>query len=87
MKVVPDWKEMNRVLRVTLVTVFITFLLGLIFLSCDEDFYLGRTKEELYKEMFEVDSLMKTIQLQLDSTSVDFKRLYINAQRINNGHD
>ena len=87
MKVVPDWKEMNRVLRVTLVAVFITFLLGLIFLSCDEDFYLGRTKEELYKEMFEVDSLMKTIQLQLDSTSVDFKRLYINAQRINNGHD
>ena len=87
MKVVPDWKEMNKVLRVTLVTVFITFLLGLIFLSCDEDFYLGRTKEELYKEMFEVDSLMKTIQLQLDSTSVDFKRLYINAQRINNGHD
>jgi len=87
MKVVPDWKEMNRVLRVTLVAVFITFLLGLVFLSCDEDFYLGRTKEELYKEMFEVDSLMKTIQLQLDSTSVDFKRLYINAQRINNGHD
>ena len=87
MKVVPDWKEMNKVLRVTLVTVFITFLSGLIFLSCDEDFYLGRTKEELYKEMFEVDSLMKTIQLQLDSTSVDFKRLYINAQRINNGHD
>ena len=87
MKVVPDWKEMNRVLRVTLVTVFITFLLGLVFLSCDEDFYLGKTKEELYKEMFEVDSLMKTIQLQLDSTSVDFKRLYINAQRINNGHD
>jgi formate-dependent nitrite reductase membrane component NrfD len=87
MKVVPDWKEMNRVLRVTLVAVFITFLLGLVFLSCDEDFYLGRTKEELYKEMFEVDSLMKTIQLQIDSTSIDFKRLYINAQRINSGHD
>ena len=78
---------MNKVLRVTLVAVFITFLLGLIFLSCDEDFYLGRTKEELYKEMFEVDSLMKTIQLQIDSTSIDFKRLYINAQRINSGHD
>ena len=78
---------MNRVLRVTLVAVFITFLLGLVFLSCDEDFYLGRTKEELYKEMFEVDSLMKTIQLQIDSTSIDFKRLYINAQRINSGHD
>jgi len=87
MKVVPDWKEMNKVLRVTISAAFITFLLGLVFLSCDEDFYLGKTKEELYKEMFEVDSLMKTIQLQLDSTSVDFKRLYINAQRINNGHE
>ena len=87
MKVVPDWKEMNKVLRVTLSAAFIVFLLGLVFLSCDEDFYLGKTKEELYKEMFEVDSLMKTIQLQLDSTSVDFKRLYINAQRINNGHE
>ena len=86
MKVVPDWKEMNRVLRVTLVAVFITFLLGLIFLSCDEDFYLGRTKEELYKEMFEVDSLMKTIQLQIDSTSMELNSFYINAQRINNGH-
>jgi formate-dependent nitrite reductase membrane component NrfD len=87
MKVVPDWKEMNRVLRVTVSAAFIAFLLGLVFLACDEDFYLGKTKEELYKEMFEVDSLMKTIQLQLDSTSVDFKRLYINAQRINNGHE
>jgi len=87
MRVVPDWKEMNKVLRVTLSAAFIVFLLGLVFLSCDEDFYLGKTKEELYKEMFEVDSLMKTIQLQLDSTSVDFKRLYINAQRINNGHE
>ena len=77
---------MNKVLRVTLVTVFITFLLGLIFLSCDEDFYLGRTKEELYKEMFEVDSLMKTIQLQIDSTSMELNSFYINAQRINNGH-
>ena len=87
MKVVPDWKEMNRVLRVTLVAVFITFLLGLVFLSCDEDFYLGRTKEELYKEMFEVDSLMKTIQLQIDSTSMELNSFYINAQRINNGHE
>ena len=87
MKVVPDWKEMNKVLRVTIAAAFITFLLGLVFLSCDEDFYLGKTKEELYKEMFEVDSLMRTIQMQIDSTSLDFEKFYINMQRINNGSD
>jgi hypothetical protein len=37
--------------------------------------------------MFEVDSLIKTIQMQLDSTSIDFEKLYIDAQRINNGHE
>ena len=35
--------------------------------------------------MFEVDSLIRRIQLQMDSVSVDFEELYINAQRINNG--
>ena len=35
--------------------------------------------------MFEIDSLIKTIQLQIDSTSIEFDEFYINAQRINNG--
>ena len=35
--------------------------------------------------MFEVDSLIKTIRLQIDSTAMDFNKLYIDAQRINNG--
>ena len=56
-------------------------------ITCADEYYIGKSKEELTKEMFEVDSLIKTIELQLDSTSVDFKRIYINAQRINNGHE
>jgi hypothetical protein len=36
--------------------------------------------------MFEVDSLIKTIHMQLDSTAIDFNKIYIDAQRINNGH-
>ena len=56
-------------------------------ITCADEYYIGKSKEELTKEMFEVDSLIKTIELQLDSTSVDFKRIYINAQRINNGDE
>ena len=59
----------------------------LVFITCADEYYLGKSKEELYKEMFEVDSLIKTIQMQLDSTSIDFEKLYIDAQRINNGHE
>tara|TARA_R100000315_G_C5205434_1_gene121338 strand:- start:583 stop:822 length:240 start_codon:yes stop_codon:yes gene_type:complete len=59
----------------------------LVSITCADEYYLGKSKEELYKEMFEVDSLIKTIQMQLDSTSIDFEKLYIDAQRINNGHE
>ena len=86
MKVVPDWKEMNSVLRVVITSVFTGFLAVLIFIACNDEYYLGKSREELYREMFEVDSLMKTIQLQIDSTSMELNSFYINAQRINNGH-
>ena len=62
-------------------TAFIIILLGAIMIFACEDVRIGKTKEELAKEMFEVDSLLKTIHLQIDSTS-----MYIKAQRINNGH-
>ena len=87
MKAVPDWKEMNKVLRVVIASAFIGFLAALIFIACNDEYYLGKTREELAKEMFEVDSLLMTVQMQLDSTSIDFKKFYIDAQRINQGHD
>jgi len=87
MRVVPNWKEINKVLRVVITSAFIGFLVALIFIACTDEYYLGKTREELTKEMFEVDSLLMTIQMQLDSTSIDFKRFYIDAQRINNGHE
>jgi len=86
-KVVPDWREMNSVLRVIIVSSFAGFLLALVFISCADEYYIGRAKEDLYREMFEVDSLMMQIQLQLDSTSIDFEKFYIDAQKINNGHE
>jgi hypothetical protein len=65
----------------------IIILVGAISISACEDVRIGKTKEELTKEMFEVDSLIMTIKLELDSTSIDFKKFYLDAQRINNGHE
>ena len=65
-------------------TYMLTVITVLLFITC-EDVRIGNTKQELSKEMFEIDSLIKTIQLQIDSTSIEFDEFYINAQRINNG--
>ena len=75
---------MNSVLRVVITFVFTGFLAVLIFIACNDEYYLGKSREELYREMFEVDSLMKTIQLQIDSTSMELSSFYLNAKRINN---
>ena len=69
---VPDWKEMNSVLRVIVASSFIGFLLALLLVGCMDDIHLGKSKEELYREMFEVDSIMGRIQMQIDSTYIDF---------------
>ena len=87
MRVVPDWREMNTVLRVIIMSSFIGFLLSLILVACNDEYYFGKTREELAKEMFLLDSLLIDIQYQLDSTSIDFEKLYINEQRINSGHE
>lgn len=87
MRVVPDWQEMSSVLKWTVAISSIIFFFGFLLLACNEEFYLGKTREELYREMFEVDSIMMRIQMQIDSTSIDFEKFYIDAQRINNGHE
>ena len=65
---------------------FFILLSSIIILSC-EDVRIGKVRKDLAQEMFEVDSLMRTIQMQIDSTSLDFEKFYINMQRINNGSD
>ena len=66
-------------------TAFLIISISSIFIASCEDIRIGKTKEELAREMFEVDSLIKTIHMQLDSASIQFDEFYINAQRINNG--
>ena len=88
MRVVPDWSEMNKVLRWTVGVAFLVFMSGLAFLSCADEWYLGKSREELVREMFVVDSLIQQIKLEIgDSSSMDFDPFYLNAQRINNGHN
>ena len=79
-----EWADASRALHTLAILGFvIAFMFSI--LSC-QDYYIGKTREELSREMFEVDSLIRTIHLQMDSVAMDFNRLYIDAQRINNGH-
>lgn len=88
MTVVPDWKEMGSVLRWILSCSFIGFMMSLVAISCADEWYFGKSREELTREMFVVDSLIKQIQLEIgDSSSLVFEKFYIDAQKINNGHE
>ena len=51
--------------------------------SC-QDYHIGKTREELAQEMFDLDSLMRKVIWTADSLGI-YEELYINAQRINNG--
>tara|TARA_Y100000361_G_scaffold65273_1_gene57281 strand:+ start:1566 stop:1838 length:273 start_codon:yes stop_codon:yes gene_type:complete len=83
-----EWADASKVLHGL---VLIGFAIAIIFsiLSCEDDFHIGKSEEEikteLYRTMFEVDSILMRIQYQLDTTDVD-GTYYINMQRINNGH-
>ena len=78
-----EWADASRILHGFVILGFVLAFIVSIF-SCQE-YYIGKSEEELVQEMFEVDSLIKTIHLQMDSVAMDFNRLYIDAQRINNG--
>ena len=86
MRVIPDWKEIGSVMKFVLTTFFIGFTLSLVVVACADEYYFGKTREELAREMFIVDSLIMDIKYQMDSTSIDFDRFYMDNQRINNGH-
>jgi len=70
-----------------LIVVYLILLFSIIAFSACQDVRIGKDREEIAKEMFEVDSLLRTIHMEMDSVAMDFNRLYINAQRINNGSD
>jgi len=83
-----EWANFDKAVNV-LVIIALTLAFVFTAISCADEFYFGKSRDELNTEVsqnaFEVDSLFKLIQLQLDSTAMDFNKFYINAQRINNG--
>jgi len=77
-----EWADASRALHTLAILGFvIAFMFSI--LSC-QDFYIGKTREELSQEMFEIDSLMKKVIWKADSLGI-YNDLYIDAQRINNG--
>tara|TARA_Y100001973_G_scaffold91982_1_gene141212 strand:+ start:363 stop:620 length:258 start_codon:yes stop_codon:yes gene_type:complete len=77
-----EWSDMSTILHAMVIFGFAVAIMVSI-LSC-QDIHIGKTKEELAYEMFELDSLMKKVIWQADSLGI-YDDLYIDAQRINNG--
>ena len=64
-----EWADASKVLHGLVILGFmIAFMVSI--LSC-QDFHIGKTEEELAKEMFRVDSLLNHIQYMLDSANTD----------------
>tara|TARA_R110002012_G_scaffold4795_3_gene21979 strand:- start:17006 stop:17239 length:234 start_codon:yes stop_codon:yes gene_type:complete len=72
-KITPDWRELGKMIRLILVATVLFFLVTIKFVTCtDETYIMGYNKdmEEIHRAMFEVDSLMMTIKMELDSLNV-----------------
>ena len=77
-----EFANTSRALHALVIVGFMIAFMFSIF-SC-QDYYIGKTREELSQEMFEIDSLMKKVIWKADSLGI-YNDLYIDAQRINNG--
>ena len=60
-----EWADASRILHGFVILGFILAFLVSIF-SCQE-YYIGKSHEEISREMFEIDSLMKKIIWEADS--------------------
>ena len=69
-----EWADASRILHGFVILGFVLAFIVSIF-SC-QDFYIGKTEEELYREMFEVDSLISKIQFMIDSLEVDGTKVW-----------
>ena len=69
-----EWADASRILHGFVILGFVLAFIVSIF-SCQE-FYIGKTEEELYREMFEVDSLISKIQFMIDSLEVDGTKVW-----------
>ena len=69
-----QWADASRILHGFVILGFILAIMVSIF-SCQE-YYLGKSHEEISREMFEVDSLISKIQFMIDSLEVDGTKVW-----------
>ena len=83
-----EWSDLSKILHAMAILGFVLVIIMSI-LSC-EDVRVGKSREEiaseLYRTMFEVDSILMRIQYQLDTTTVDGVD-YIIFERMNDGRN
>ena len=63
-----EWADASRILHGFVILGFVLAFIVSIF-SCQE-FYIGKSEEELVQEMFELDSLMRKVVWTADSLGV-----------------
>ena len=63
-----EWADASRILHGFVILGFVLAFIVSIF-SCQE-FYIGKSEEELVQEMFELDSLMRKVEWTADSLGV-----------------
>ena len=73
-----DRKIINRVIRFPFISVIIAFV-SIIFISCVADWSIGKDiqeiEEEIYKDIFVIDSLIMEMKLTLgDSSFVELNK-------------
>ena len=69
-----EWADASRILHGFVILGFILAFMVSIF-SCQE-YYIGKSHEEISREMFEVDSLISKIQFMIDSLEADGTKVW-----------
>ena len=69
-----EWADASRILHGFVILGFVLAFIVSIF-SCQE-YYIGKSEEELAREMFEVDSLISKIQFMIDRLEVDGTKVW-----------
>ena len=73
-KKLQKWADATKILNGFVILGFILAIMVSIF-SCQE-YYIGKSHEEISREMFEVDSLISKIQFMIDSLEVDGTKVW-----------
>ena len=67
--IVPDWKELRNIMIYTFSVIALLYVIVNIYSCSDDTFIAGYNKdmEEIHYQMFEVDSLVRILSLEIDS--------------------